>query len=69
MRAPSKKPALPTEQSVDERARLAHIQTLWEQLARLRENSAEYKAMIRQIRNEADAFRKLVEAQKPENRE
>ena len=63
MPGPSKNVALAAGRSVDERARLAHIQTLWEQLARLRENSVEYKAMVRQIRKEADAFRKLVESQ------
>ena len=69
MPAPSKKAAPSAVKGVDERARLAHIQTLWEQLARLRENSAEYKAMVRQIRKEADAFRKLVEARTPQESE
>jgi len=69
MPGPSKNAALSAVKGVDEQARLAHIQTLWEQLARLRENSIEYKAMIRQIRKEADAFRKLVESRPPTDRE
>ena len=68
MPGPLKKAALSAVKGVDERARLAHIQTLWEQLARLRENSLEYNAMVRQIRKEADAFRKLVESQTPEDK-
>jgi hypothetical protein len=62
MPGPSPKAALSASKGVDERARLAHIQTLWEQLARLRENSIEYKALVRQIRKEADAFRRLAES-------
>ena len=58
----SKKAAPSTVKGVNERARLAHIQTLWEELARLRENSTKYEAMVRQIRKEADAFRSLVES-------
>lgn len=69
MPSPSKKAAPSTVKGVDERARLAHIQTMWEQLARLRENSTEYKAMVRQIRKEADAFRKLVESRTPTDEE
>lgn len=65
----SKNAALSTVKGVDERAHLAHIRTLWDQLARLRENSAEYKAMVRQIRQETDAFRKLGESQTPKNEE
>ena len=47
---------------VDEQTRLERIKTLWEQLARLNENSAKYNALVREIRKEADAFRKLVDA-------
>ena len=57
-----------TVKGADERARLAHIRTLWEQLARLRENSIEYKAMVRQIRKEADAFSKAVESRTPKDK-
>ena len=57
-----------TVKGVDERARLAHIRTLWEQLARLRENSIEYKAMVRQIRKEADAFSRAVESRTPKDK-
>jgi hypothetical protein len=65
----SKNAALSIVEGVDERTHLARIQTLWEQLARLRENSIEYKAMVRQIRKEADAFRKLLESRLPEDNE
>jgi hypothetical protein len=58
----SKNTALSPMKGIDERARLERIHTLWEQLARLRENSLEYKAMVRQIRKEADEFRRLVES-------
>jgi predicted nucleic acid-binding Zn-ribbon protein len=69
MLGPSKKAAVSAAKGVDERERLAHIQTLWEQLARLRENSTEYEAMVRQIRKEADAFRKLVESRTTRDKE
>ena len=69
MPGPPKKAALSAVKGVDERARLARIQTLWEQLARLRESSIEYKAMVRQIRKEADQFRRLVESRTPRDKE
>jgi hypothetical protein len=52
---------------VAEQARLERIRTLWEELARLNENSAKYNALVREIRKEADAFRKLVEARTPKD--
>jgi len=66
MSAPLKKSSIATVKGVDEQERLARIQTLWEQLAKLRENSAEYKAMVRQIRKEADGFQQLVESRPKE---
>jgi hypothetical protein len=51
---------------VDEEARLDQIRSLWVQLARADEKSKEYRAVVRQIRKEADAFRKLVEARHDE---
>jgi len=62
MVGPSKKSADSVANEVDEQTRLDRIKTLWEQLARLNENSAKYNALVREIRKEADAFRKLVEA-------
>jgi parvulin-like peptidyl-prolyl isomerase len=67
MAAPSKKSPDSIADGVDEQARLERIKTLWEQLARLNENSAKYNALIREIRKEADAFRKLVEARSPKD--
>lgn len=67
MAAPSKKSPDSIAKGVDEQARLERIKTLWEQLARLNENSAKYNALIREIRKEADAFRKLVEARSPKD--
>ena len=65
MAGPSKKGPNSLAAGVDERVRLQRIKTLWEQLARLNENSAKYNALVRQIRKEADAFRQLVEARTP----
>ena len=62
MVGPSKKSVDSVANEVDEQTRLDRIKTLWEQLARLNENSAKYNALVREIRKEADAFRKLVEA-------
>jgi parvulin-like peptidyl-prolyl isomerase len=67
MAASSKKSPDSVATGVDEQARLERIKTLWEQLARLNENSAKYNALIREIRKEADAFRKLVEARSPKD--
>jgi hypothetical protein len=54
-----------TRAEVDEAdARLVAIKSLWEQLARLRANSKNYEDLVREIRKEADAFRKFVDAQK-----
>ena len=50
----------------DEEARLDQIRSLWVQLARANEKSKEYRALVRQIRRQADAFRKLVEARHDE---
>jgi hypothetical protein len=69
MPGPAKNGTQSTVKGVDERARLAHIRTLWEQLARLRENSIEYKALVRQIRKEADAFSKLLESRTGRDRD
>jgi hypothetical protein len=67
MAAPSKKSPDSAVKGIDEQARLERIKTLWEQLARLNENSAKYNALVREIRKEADAFRKLVEARSPKD--
>jgi hypothetical protein len=62
MSDPSKKSSPPeTSRTVDEEARLDQIKKLWSQLARLRTNSAEHRDLVRQIRKEADEFRKLTE--------
>ena len=47
--------------NIDEAVRLEQIRKLWSQLARLRTNSAEHRDLVRQIRQEADAFRRLTE--------
>ena len=65
MAAPSKKLPDSIAKGVDETTRLEHIKMLWEQLARLDENSGKYNALVREIRKEADAFRKLVEGRPP----
>jgi hypothetical protein len=67
MAGPSKKLPDSIVTGVDEQARLERIKTLWEQLARLNENSTKYNALVREIRKEADAFRKLVEARRPKD--
>jgi hypothetical protein len=45
----------------DEATRLNQIRRLWSQLARLRSNSAEHQNLVREIRRETDAFRKLTD--------
>jgi len=67
MAGPSKKSPDSVANGVDEQTRLDRIKTLWEQLARLNENSTKYNALVREIRKEADAFRKLVEARTPKD--
>ena len=67
MAGPSKKGPNSLAAGVDEQARLQRIKTLWEELARLNENSAKYNALVRQIRKEADAFRQLVEGRTPKD--
>jgi hypothetical protein len=67
MAAPLKKSTDSIAKGVDEEARLERIRTLWEQLARINENSTRYEALIREIRKEADAFRMLVEARTPKD--
>jgi uncharacterized coiled-coil DUF342 family protein len=67
MALPSKKEPTSVAARVDEQAILERIKTLWEQLARLNENSAKYSALVREIRKEADAFRQLVEGHAPKD--
>jgi len=67
MALPSKKEPTSVAGRVDEQAHLERIKTLWEQLARLNENSAKYTALVREIRKEADAFRQLVEDRAPKD--
>jgi hypothetical protein len=67
MAGPSKKGPNSVAAGVDEQARLQRIKTLWEELARLNENSAKYNALVREIRKEADAFRQLIDARGPKD--
>jgi hypothetical protein len=62
---PWKKPAPGIPENDEADARLAVIKALWEQLARLHANSRRYEELVQEIRKEADAFRKYVDAQKP----
>ena len=67
MSDPSKKTSLSetgppeTGLNIDEEVRLEQIRKLWSQLARLRANSSEHRDLVRQIRKEADEFRRLTD--------
>jgi hypothetical protein len=53
----------------DVETRLAQIRALWVQLTQANERTEEYRALVQQIRKEADAFRKLVDARRQDGRQ